>query len=109
MTDKQQPLDGFVPDAKRYREASEPHASADAADEAVKAFFDEVAELRTKHHIKDLLMIWGVAYMAPGEEEVASMGLSGFGNRALWESMAAYAYGTEKAVREQRIGLLLGK
>ena len=107
MTEKQKPLDGFVPDCERYREASEPHPSVEAAEEAVKAFFDEVGALRVKYHMKDLLLVWGVAVIDPDGVEMASMGLSGFGNQALWESMAAFAYGVEKTNRAKRIGELL--
>lgn len=108
MTEKQKPLDGFIPDHKRYREASEPHASVEAAKEAVQAFFEDVGELRVKHHIKDLLLVWGVTLVDPEGEEISSMGLSGFGTQSMWESMAAFAYGVEKARHVERIGKLLG-
>lgn len=108
MPEKQKKLSGqFEPNPKRYREASRPHESPEAAEEAVKAFFDEVADLRTKYQIGDLLLIWCVSFTSTNGTERGSMGVSGMGNQALWESMAAFAYGGEKASREARIQELL--
>ena len=108
MTDDQKPLDGFEPNAQRYREASEPHKSEEAANEALEAFFHELSELRVKHHVKDLLLIYGVAVEDADGQEYAAMGTTGFGNQTLWESMAAFAFGQEKAKRQARLGKLLG-
>ena len=107
MSDKPEPPGDFEPNPKRYREAAEPHASPEAADEATRAFFDAVGELRLKYHIRDLLMIWGVGVVETDGNEHVAMGISGFGHQSLWESMAAFAYGKEKEAREARIRELL--
>ncbi len=107
MAEDQKTLDGFVPNAKRYREASEPHKSKTAANEALAVFIEELNELRVKHRIKDLLLVYGVSVLdADGNESVA-MGTAGFGNQTFWESMAAFAFGHEQTKREQRIRELL--
>lgn len=97
----------FEPNPARYRKAAEPHASPEAASEAVEAFFDEVAELRVKYKIRDLLMVYGLCFTERDGSKTTSLGVSGFGNQTLWESMAAFAYGREKAARETRIRQLL--
>lgn len=84
-----------------------PHESQVAAEEAVKAFFAEVGELRIKYHIKDLLLVWGVVAAEADGNETSSMGVSGFGNQSLWEAMAAFAYGSQKAENAARIRQLL--
>ena len=56
MPDKQQPLPGgFEPDPARYRKAAEPHESRQDAENALKAFYNELSELRVKYRIKDIL------------------------------------------------------
>lgn len=105
---KQQLLSGeFEPNWKRYRKASEPHASMDAAEKAMQAFFDEVAELRVKHQIRDVLLICNVCLIEKDDTETVASGTIGFGTQSLFESMAACAYGTEKARNEERIRRLL--
>ena len=97
----------FVPNAQRYQEASEPHKSKEAADEAIKAFFKELGELRLKYHIKDLLTIYGVSILDTDCSESVAMGCNGFGNQTLWLAMAAFGYGQEKAAHQQLIAKLL--
>ncbi len=105
--EEQQPSE-FKSDPARYREASIPHESEAAANEAIANFDKAVGELRVKYQIKDVLVIYGVAILGDNGGEYAAMGSMALGNQTLWESMAAYAYGREKAAREQRIGKLLG-
>ncbi len=108
MPDKQPPLPGgFKPDPKRYRQASEPHPSRQAAEEAVNAFYDELSELRVKHRIRDMLVVYSVSFEEKDGQESASFGNTGFGNPSLWESMAAFVYGVEKRRREENISQML--
>ena len=108
MSEKhEKPSGEFEPDPARYRKASEPHTSPEAADEAVGAFLGDVAELRVKHKIRDLLIVYGLCLIERDGSETSGVGISGFGNQSLWESMAACAYGREKAARETRIRHLL--
>jgi len=107
MADQQQSLPGgFEPDLKRYRQASEPHSTRADAEAAAKAFYDDLAELRVKHRIRDVLVVYSVSF-EENDQELSSFGLTGFGNQTLWESMAAFAYGSEKRSRETRIAELL--
>lgn len=108
MSDEPKPLSGgFKPDPERYRKASEPHASPEAAVEALNAFVDEVAELRVKYRVTNLLLVYTAGMINVDGTEQHAMGSGGFGNQAAWEGMAAFAYGKEKTLREQRIRELL--
>ena len=100
---KQESLGGFEPDAARYRKASEPHESSEAASKAIKAFYDEVSELRVKYKMRDLFLIWTVCEIDENGDEVVSVGSSGFGNQSMWLSMVATAYG---ALREKHETLM---
>lgn len=101
MAEKQKTLPGgFEPNADRYREASKPHGSPEAADKAIRAFYDAIGELREKYHVKDLVLVYGIAVVEADGEEHNAMGVSGFGTQTLWEAMAAFAYGTYRKQRE---------
>lgn len=108
MAEDQKNPDGFVPNAARYREASKPYESEAAANEGMEAFFAELSELRVTHNIKDMVLVYYVAFVGAGGKESSHGGFVGFGNECQWEEMAAFAYGREKAKRKQRIGQLLG-
>jgi hypothetical protein len=108
MAKTQKPLgEEFQPNAKRYREASEPHESPAAAQKAIQAFYDELAELRVKYRIRDLYVIYNASVIEESGEETAATGMTGFGTQSLWESMVACAYGVEKQKKESLIRKLL--
>ena len=87
---------GFEPNMKRYRQAAEPHESNAAAEIAITAFYAELGELRVKHKIKDLLVVYGVNVLDENGDEGCKMGTTAFGTQSLFESMAAMAYGVHK-------------
>ena len=99
----------FEPDHARYRKASEPHESPKASKEAMKAFCKELAELRVKHKVKDLYVIYNVAQIEKDGRETSYSGMTGFGTQSLWVSMTACAYGAEKANHEQNIRRMLSQ
>lgn len=87
---------------KRYRELSEPFASSEEADAAIKAFMDDVEQSRVKHKVRDVyLVIGGSAMYESGEGEFITRGL--FGDEGKAEMMAAWALGHESACRQERI------
>ena len=92
-------------DAKNYAAMSVPHDSIDLAEKAYGAFFEEVAEARKKHRIKDVVLIACVCF-AEGENQNEAM-LSGYLGSALMAlPLTAQAFGTMKAEQEQTINQL---
>jgi hypothetical protein len=55
-------------DQKLFREMSEPHESREALQAAHHQFFEEVVELRKKHKIANILLIYADSYESDGEE-----------------------------------------
>jgi|ERR1017187_4388081 hypothetical protein len=103
MADKQGKL---FNDPALYRKLSEPFATLDEADAATDAFLVELRELRAKHRIADVSLILGINVM--GEDGEGRMLLqSHVGDTHLAESMLAYAYGAETALRQERTASLL--
>ena len=92
-------------DTKTYSEMCVPFESLDAANEALRQFYEELAELRRKHRIMDVLCISQVAY-ADG----VGFSMSSLGSSLASETLAAYGYGAARKRREQSVGeLLAGK
>jgi hypothetical protein len=107
-TQKDGDKDGdFVSNPARYREASQPHASPEAAAQALSEFFKELSSLRLKHRIRDLYCVAQLAIVEAGGEEEVRASTMGFGNDDSFEGLAAMAYGYERKRREERIGRLL--
>jgi hypothetical protein len=95
-------------DPKMYREMSEPFASIDECNAALKAFFEELYELRKKHGIRDLYYITAGSYLGPdGKDECQFITPSMCGNPLMAENMAAYAFGYEQAERQRETDRLL--
>lgn len=94
---------------KLYRELQQPFTSQDEAQKASSAFQDELAELRKKHRMRDLLVVAMFSYgFGDGEVgESESIICSSFGDPVQAETMAAYALGTIQSERQHRIGQLL--
>ena len=106
---KQKELGEFENNLDRYRKAGEPHTSPAAAETAIRAFYDELSELRVKHKIKDLYVIYNIAVIEKDGKETALSGMTGFGTQSLWVSMTACAFGAEKASHERTIRRLLAQ
>lgn len=107
---KKQPVfsEEFESNQARYRRACEPHATPEEAEKAVRALYAEIAELRVKYKIKDLYIVYNVALTEKDGSESVASGMTGFGDQALFEPMAACAYGYEKRKREEVIRQMLG-
>lgn len=86
---------------KLFREMSVPYESVEQANESLSAFQAELAELRKKYKIPTLLCIFHVTMLTDDGEEGAAMTTCGMGDMALFESMAAWAFGQEAAARQE--------
>jgi hypothetical protein len=85
-----------------YRKLCEPFESMAAVEKAITAFWEEFYELRNKHKIPDVLVVWRVpAYDAEGEEGIVTSKLY-CGNSDHAEGMAAMAYGQCAVERQER-------
>lgn len=95
-----------ITDPENYRKMSEPFASADEANAALKEFMAGVRELRKKHRIADVLTVVAVnAKYESGEGRAITHGFNGNSQNA--EGMAAYAYGQESADRREWMNRLM--
>lgn len=83
-------------DPALYRRMCEPFASAEEANAALTAFYDELRALREKHRIADVHVTWSVNVVFP-DGETPSIGGAHIGDPAKAESMAAWAFGFETA------------
>ena len=84
-------------DPANYRAMCEPHASQEASQDAVNAFFDDVAAARKAHRIKDVvLLVECNVILSDGQEGVvtAASHCGAFENNL---PMLARAYGAARA------------
>lgn len=91
-----------------YREMSAPFASADEANTALSAFYEDLYELRRKHRMTDVLCIVQVNVALEGDE-APMMSRMHIGNSLNALPLSAYAYGAESSENEQRIAYMLAK
>jgi hypothetical protein len=98
---------GEIQDPANYRAMQEPHENADAAVAAYEAFFDEVMAARKKHRIVDVHVISKVRALRDDGAEGEMLLAGHIGNSAESEAMCAFAYGQEKARREEYIAAAL--
>jgi len=78
----------FNPNPERYKIASEPHESADAAEAALDAFFTALGELREKHHVPEVVIV-AAAYHGDRMPVAKS---AAFGDSRLHPELAAAAH-----------------
>ena len=93
------------PNPELYAEMCVPFDSLEAASESLRQFYEELADLRRKYRIMDVLCVSQVAY-ADG----VGFSMSALGSSLAVEPLAAYGYGTARLRREKSVGeLLAGK
>lgn len=83
-------------DPANYRKMSEPLASPEEANKALRSFFEAVELARKEHHIMDVHVIVKVN-IARGESEGAAMSSAHFGNALEGAPMCAWGLGQEQA------------
>lgn len=97
----EQPL--FVKsDAVNYRELTEP-LPIDQVNANMKAFADELYELRNKYRIADMLFVVRPSVKYDDGEIGCPMMLNHFGDSVLTEGMAAFAFGRASTERQENI------
>jgi hypothetical protein len=94
-------------DPTNYRIMSEPFETPEKANEALKAFNEELSELRKKHKISDLLYVIKDSCYYPDGEIGYFMQHSHFGDILQAEAMAAYLYGKEQSETRERMNKLI--
>lgn len=101
----------FGPNPECYRRMQVPHEDSEAAAKAFDDFCKAVDDAREKFKIADVLIVSRIRAMIPGPggEPAEGEGVMAFslGDPTLSESMAAYAYGHYKRVREEHLAQLL--
>ncbi len=90
---------------RRYHTLSAPFASIEEADDAVKAFHKELAELRVKHKIPDLFVVMGISFQVEANEEgddLRSIMVPAYmGDQSHQERLAAFGFGVASAERQE--------
>ena len=96
-------------DPEKYRLLSEPFKSADIANDALTAFYEELAALREKHHVADLLVVTQVRVMLRPNEPGTALSSGYMGDSANAEILAAFGLGEETVRRRARIMRLIDR
>lgn len=87
------------PNPQRYRELAQPFPNVDAVDAALRAFFDDLEQVRAKHKIADVFCVVSVSCAAsdfPGGEASVMITMH-FGDALRASVLAAYGAGYEEA------------
>jgi hypothetical protein len=92
-----------IRDNELYRELSIPFESVDVANESLQKFCEELYELRKKYRIRELLFVMRVGCKRDDGEEADATVVNHFGASIQMEGIAAYAYGTLAARRQQYV------
>lgn len=92
------------PDPDLFRQMSKPFVSMDAANEAMRAFFQGVKELREQHGIATVYVIVHDSVRHDGDKPPQDVMTSAmWGDWLRGEMLTAWALGQEQAVRQERI------
>lgn len=94
-------------DPATYRKLSEPFESADAAQKAIEAFAEELAQLRKKHHLPNVTVVLKVNVITSDGEEGEIQTYAHLGDWIEAEPMLAWAFGQQQARRQESIAALL--
>jgi hypothetical protein len=90
-------------DPDQYRKCSVPFATAEEANAAVQAFWEDVYELRCKHNLANVSFVIGDSIADSGEFFVCNH----IGNQTVYEGMAALMYGQASAARQAAVREML--
>jgi len=95
-----------IHDPSNYRKMSAPFDSLADANAALVAFFKDVAELRQKHRISDVLVLCEISHMI-GNEEVRGSASTSLGSSDRVLSIIAREHGRQSQIHEDRLALLM--
>lgn len=93
----------IIQDNELYRELSIPFESVDAANDNIQKFCDELYDLRAKYRIRELMFAIRIGCKRDDGEEADATIVNHFGSSLQMESIAAFAYGTLSARRQQYV------
>lgn len=88
--------------AKKYRQLSEPHQSADAVNAAFERFYAAISEARDHYKIRDVVVVVMDSHEGDGDETEV-INLMEWGDATKHEAMAAWAMGFLGAERQRVI------
>ena len=87
-----------------YRKMSEPFPNVGEVNEANKAFFKDLYDLRNKHHIRDIHVVVSGSYLSADNTEELDYVLNlHIGDSMKAEAMAAWALGKVQADRQEMV------
>jgi hypothetical protein len=114
MADEQKTLNDddpdFGPHADRYRELSEPFESQQEAADAFEKFCRLVNKARVECGIPDVLITVGLPVTMDSDKSLREIfSAMQWGNNLKGEAMAAWQFGQQQTMREQRISELLSE
>ncbi len=92
---------------QRYRTLSEPHASREAANEALAKFYEAVDALRDAYKIPDVVVVAGISVVYPDGNEGQPFSAAQFGDIDRSEILTAYALGRFQAERREQVNKLV--
>lgn len=107
MSEAQKVIKEGKSDPDRYRMCSEPFADSEAADEAIRAFLDDVEASRVKHRIADVSYIIQDSLVTENDAPGMFIITGHQGDSLKREAMLAYALGQCQKERETLIQELL--
>ena len=100
--------DRFEPNEQAYIEAGTAHASVEAANIELDAFSKKVHAARLEHHVAHFL-IFTVVNVTQADGTVSpAIGFGGWGNEAIWETLAAMGLRLVREEHSARIADLAG-
>jgi len=97
-----------IRDEVNYRQITEP-LPVDTVNANIKAFFDELYELRNKYRIADVMIVVRPSVKYDDGDIGAPMALASFGDSVLTEGMAAFAFGKASSDRQENIQRLISE
>lgn len=86
-------------DPEQYRKCSVPFETAEEANAAVQAFWEDMYELRCKHNLANISFVIGDSIADSGEFFVCNH----IGNSIMYEGMAALMFGQASAERQASV------
>lgn len=100
-------MSDFKDNPALYREMNIPHESVAATNEAVEDFLKAVGDARKKYRIASAYITVAINYLSADGDELQGMTSAGWGDGLRFESMCAYALGTEQAARRELVNRLV--
>jgi len=100
-------LEKKVSDPENYYKLSEPFENSEQCNEMLEGFYNEIAELRKKYRIRDLLIVTNGSVRYDDGKIGEFLNHSSFGSEIKQEILAAYAYGQTQSEHRELINKLL--